>query len=527
VISTRQPETEIGRIRSILDLVPAGVIRQSATGEVLYANRLAAEIFSMQAVEIEGRTSADPIWQMVLEDGTPVAGEDHPSMCTLRTGEPIRNAVRGLFSQDDGRRLWLLISTEPMVDAQGDIIEVVVTFQDITERKRCAARAGQLQAQLLQSQKLEAVGRLAGGIAHDFNNLLTSITGNIDLVRESRRDDAALQGSLEEAAAAAHRAADLTGQLLAFSRKQQITPRPVDLGALLLGLEQMLRRLIGEAITIDIDTGGPGCCVRVDPGQIEQVLVNLAINARDAMPKGGRLSFRLGSDAAVTDPEQTGELLDPEDFVFLTVEDTGEGIPPELLEHLFEPFFTTKPRGQGTGLGLATAYGILRQHGGGISVASTPGEGTTFTIYLPRTSESPGEVRRAGGLGDLPGGDETILVVEDEDLVRRVIERILGRLGYRLLLAANGEGALVLSRDHLEPIDLLLTDVVMPGMNGVDLAATVQRERPGIAVLFSSGYSEEDISRSTPLGDAAVHLLPKPYTPRDLAGAVRMALDDA
>ena len=525
--STRRPETETGRIRSILDLVPVGVVRQAADGEIVYANRVAAEIFSMQTVEIEGRTSADPVWQMVLEDGTPVAGEDHPSMCTLRTGEPIRNAVRGLFSEDDDRRLWLLISTEPMIDEGGNVVEVVVTFQDITERKRCAARTEQLQAQLLQSQKMEAVGRLAGGVAHDFNNLLTSITGNISLVRDTHHDDAALQGSLEEAAAAATRAADLTRQLLAFSRKQQITQRPVDLGGLLQGLARMLRRLIGEDIAIEIETTGPSCCVNVDPGQIEQVIVNLAVNARDAMPEGGRLSFHLGADQQVLDPERTGEILDPERYIFLTVKDTGVGIPPEDLKRIFEPFFTTKPQGEGTGLGLSTAYGILRQHGGGIAVDSTPGVGTSFTIHLPRIEGRPDAAPRPGAFESFPGGDETILVVEDEELVRRVIERILGRLGYRLLLAADGEKALILSRNHLEPIDLLLTDIVMPGINGVELAAKIRAARPDIAVLYSSGYSEEDLSRTMDLDAGATYLLPKPYSPRDLAGAVRKALDDA
>ena len=525
--STRRPETETGRIRSILDLVPVGVLRLAPTGEILYANIAAARILSMPTEEIESRGAMESVWDVANEDGTAVDSHSPWILETLQSAEPVRNAVHSIFTDDPARKRWVLINMEPMLDSEGVVAEVVLTCQDITERKRTAAQTEQLQAQLLQSQKMEAVGRLAGGVAHDFNNLLTSITGNISLVRDTHHDDAALQGSLEEAAAAATRAADLTRQLLAFSRKQQITQRPVDLGGLLQGLARMLRRLIGEDIAIEIETTGPSCCVNVDPGQIEQVIVNLAVNARDAMPEGGRLSFRLGADQQVLDPERTGEILDPERYIFITVKDTGVGIPPEDLKRIFEPFFTTKPQGEGIGLGLSTAYGILRQHGGGIAVDSTPGVGTSFTIHLPRIEGRPDAAPRPGAFESFPGGDETILVVEDEELVRRVIERILGRLGYRLLLAADGEKALILSRNHLEPIDLLLTDIVMPGINGVELAAKIRAARPDIAVLYSSGYSEEDLSRTMDLDAGATYLLPKPYSPRDLAGAVRKALDDA
>ncbi len=525
--STRRPETETGRIRSILDLVPAGVIRQSSDGTINYANRVASEIFSMAEEDIEGRTHGDPVWQMILEDGTPVPGEEHPSMVTIRTGERSRNVVRGLFSGEPSQTLWLLISTEPMVDADGTVIEVVITFQDITERKRQATRTKQLQEQLLQSQKMEAVGRLAGGVAHDFNNLLTCITGNIALLQDGDSEETTDGESLAEAADAARRAADLTRQLLAFSRKQHIEPRRLDLAELMEELGRMLRRLIGEHIVLEIEPQGGPYCVMADPGQIEQVIVNLVVNARDAMPSGGRLLIQIGAEQSVEDPEDTGEFLDPDEYLALTAQDTGIGIQRENLDRVFEPFYTTKPQGEGTGLGLSTAYGIIKQHGGVVTVASEAGEGTTFTILLPRAKDCDAAASPRAEANALPHGDETILVVEDEDLVRRIIERILGRLGYRLLLASRGSQALELSRNHTEPIDLLLTDIVMPGMSGYELAEAIRQERQDISVLFSSGYSEEDIFRCSSLEEREVYFLSKPYSPKDLAGAVRKALDDS
>ena len=524
---TRRPETETGRIRSILDLVPVGVLRLAPTGEILYANLAAAQSLSMPTEEIEKRQATENTWGVAWEDGS--ADDITPAWIleTLQSGVPVRNAVHSIFTDDPEKTRWVLVNMEPMVDADGVVAEVVLTFQDITERKREAIRTEQLQEQLLQSQKIEAVGRLAGGVAHDFNNLLTCITGNISLLQNGDSEPTKAGESLAEAADAARRAADLTRQLLAFSRKQHIEPRRLDLAELVEGLGRMLQRLIGEHIVLEIEKQGGSCCVMADPGQLEQVIVNLVVNARDAMPSGGRLSIHVGAEEAIEDPEETGEFLDPDEYLVLTIQDTGVGIPRENLDRLFEPFYTTKPQGEGTGLGLSTAYGIIKQHGGKITVASEPGAGTSFTILLPRTTEDDTEELRTVKPDALPGGGETILVVEDEELVRRIIERILGRLGYRLLLASQGSQALELSRNHTEPIDLLLTDVVMPGMSGYELAEAIRKERQDIAVLFSSGYSEEDIFRYTSLEEREVHFLSKPYSPKDLAGAVRKALDDS
>jgi two-component system cell cycle sensor histidine kinase/response regulator CckA len=383
---------------------------------------------------------------------------------------------------------------------------------------------GRLQGQLQQASKMEAIGRLAGGVAHDFNNLLTSILGNVELALMDLEPQHPLAAMLAEVNRAAQSAASLTRQLLAFSRKQIIEPRVLDLNELIGGLRQMFVRLLGESISLETSLATDLGAVRVDPGQFEQVIINLVINARDAMPGGGRLVIETTDAGDAEEPGGQPECpVRGRGRVVLAVSDTGHGMPPEVMAHLFEPFFTTKSKDRGTGLGLATVYGVVKQAGGTIDVQSEVGRGTTFRVFLPRVAEA------ADRRGDrpvpdvLPRGHGTVLLVEDEDAVRALAVRILERLGYDLLVAGSGVEALAIATRHRRPVDLLLTDVVMPGMSGRELAAQLAGCHPETAVLYTSGYTEEVIAHHGVL-DPGLRFIPKPYTPQALANAVRSAL---
>ncbi|MBI4877930.1 MAG: response regulator [Acidobacteria bacterium] len=389
------------------------------------------------------------------------------------------------------------------------------TTQDITERKR-------LEDQLLQAQKLESVGRLAGGVAHDFNNLLTVINGYSELAISRLGPAHPLRNSLEQIRAAGERAAGLTRQLLAFSRRQVLQPRVLDLNDVIVNVEKLIRRLIGEDVELRLLLGRSPGSVRADPGQVEQVIMNLAVNSRDAMPEGGTLTLET---AGVRLPDESGKTPDlpPGSYVTLTVRDTGVGMDEQTRSHIFEPFFTTKEAGKGTGLGLATVYGIVRQSGGDVSVESAPGKGAAFTVYLPCTGEGA-EVLRAAGTAPPQTGRETVLLVEDEPGVRELVREMLSVLGYTTLEAACGEDALRLFLERGTGIQLLLTDVIMPGMSGRELARRVCAIRPGLKVLFMSGYPDGAIvQHGAP--DLGVHLIQKPISLAELGRQVRSALD--
>jgi PAS domain S-box-containing protein len=383
-----------------------------------------------------------------------------------------------------------------------DVQGIVLNSRDVTERKR-------LEAQLRQSQRLESVGQLAGGIAHDFNNFLSVIRGYARFLIEGMDDEEPLRSDAMEIEKAAERASRLTGQLLVFSRNEVVQRRVVDLAEVLGGITSILARTVGENVSFQTDVERPLRRVEADPTQIEQVLVNLVVNARDAMPSGGELRIELGNAAAA---------LDGADAVRLTVRDTGEGMSPHVVERAFEPFYSTKPKGEGTGLGLATVYGIVTQTGGTIEIQSAPGEGTTIEVLLPATEAAAPEQAPTDDAGpDAVRTGETILVVEDEDAVRRLTCRILSRGGYTVLEAADGPRALDTWDEHGGDIDLLLTDVVMPGMSGKELA-----ERLGIEPVFMSGYTDDVISRH---GMDGLRLVQKPFDAPTLLGAVRSALD--
>jgi CheY-like chemotaxis protein len=369
---------------------------------------------------------------------------------------------------------------------------------------------------------MEAVGRLAGGVAHDFNNLLTAITGSLTLAMRDVGPDARAHRWLKETDKAAWRAASLTHQLLAFSRQQLIAPRVVDLRTLVSGAGSMLARMIGEDVELETRFDEEPCLVEVDPGQLEQVLLNLAANARDAMPDGGTLAIAVSRAAQAATPAGRPRVEGP--VVLLTVSDTGHGMSDEVRARIFEPFFTTKAAGGGTGLGLAMAYGAVEQNGGFIEVVSTPGSGASFRIVLPMASGERIEAKAKET--EAPRGTEKVLLVEDEPAVRNVTRAQLESLGYRVIACANAAEALQVVEALSEPVDLLLTDVVMPGMNGRELAARIAERQPGLRVLFTSGYGEEVIARHGVL-ETGVLLLQKPFALSRLASLVREALAGA
>ena len=397
----------------------------------------------------------------------------------------------------------LSISSAVMHDNSPLAVATLLIFHDLTERK-------QLKEQLEHSQKLESIGRLAGGMAHDFNNLMTTILGYSDLLLEKPDIDTEYREHVLEIKKAVDRATGLTGQLLAFSRKQIYKPAVIDINLLVKNMEKLLRPLLNENIYLDYALDTAAGCIKADHGQIEQVIMNLAVNAKDAMPTGGRL--RMETRRSDT---QEG------DCVLLAVSDTGEGIEKETIGKIFDPFFTTKP--QGTGLGLATVYGIVKQSGGSISVDSMPGKGSRFTVLFPHAAEAPSAIAAPEPNTPLAPGRETVLVVEDEPALGQVIRRFLSRNGYRILLAAQGEEALELfeSCDH---VDLLLSDVVMPGMSGLELSEKLRRKNPHLKVLYISGYTDNSLVRAQ-IREGRVDFLPKPFSPDALCRKVREVLD--
>jgi two-component system, cell cycle sensor histidine kinase and response regulator CckA len=407
----------------------------------------------------------------------------------------------------------------PLRDGTGAVRGSVIMAADITDRKR-------LEEQFQQAQKMEAVGRLAGGVAHDFNNLLTVITGYCQMLLDRLEPSDLAYEDMQQVLRAADRATTLTKQLLAFSRKQIVQPKVIDLHALLREMDHILKRLVGEDIELHIEASAGLGKVRVDPGQLEQVIINLAVNSRDAMPKGGKLIIEM-RNVEIDEKFVARHLaVDPGPYVLLAVTDTGAGIPPEVQQHLFEPFFTTKEKGRGTGLGLSTSYGIVKQNRGEILVYSEVGIGTTFKIYLPRVNEPADVDRTQAPEAPVRRGTETILIVEDEEGVRRVLLEMLSQQGYRVLVASSGPEAIALCDKEQGTIDLLITDVIMPKMSGRELADNLRACRAGLKVLFVSGYTDSAIVHHGILEEGTV-FLQKPFTPEQIAGKVRHVLDEA
>ena len=413
----------------------------------------------------------------------------------------------------DGSVLQILENVIGRFDASGELTEIHGFVIDVTDRKR-------LEEQLRHSQKLQAVGQLAGGIAHDFNNLLTAMKLHGEFVLDDMEEANPHRADILQMQLAADRATILTRQLLAFSRKQLLNPKIISANAVIEGMAPMVRRLIGEDVTINIVLDPAAGCVMADPGQVEQVILNLAVNARDAMSRGG--TFTIATGIIVLDPARAGGADMPAgSYVSLTASDTGCGMSADVLAHIFEPYFTTKEQGKGTGLGLATVYGIVKQSGGHIWVSSVPGVGTSFEVLLPRVNELPADVVAAPSA---PRGTETILVVEDDLAVQALTRRLLERQGYTVIVANDGAEALECVAAATDEIALVLTDVVMPAMSGGELAASLAVSHPELAVMFVSGYTDDVIVRRGLL-DASATFLQKPFTATSLARAVRDALD--
>ena len=423
-----------------------------------------------------------------------------------------------VFVRKDGSEGVCETTVVGIRDVRGKLIARAGINRDITERK-------DLEQKLLQARKMEAVGRLAGGVAHDFNNLLTAILGYSELLLNQIHDPGPARTMIVEIEKAGKRAASLTGKLLAFSSKQILQPQVLDLKQVVSELEPLLRKLVGDDITLHIGFSGGLARVRADRDQIEQVLMNLVVNARDAMPGAGGITIETANpdESYSVSPDQAGQASQhPAGFVRLIVADTGTGMDEGTKSQIFEPFFTTKPLGKGTGLGLSTVYGIVKQSGGEIKVTSALGEGSTFEILLPAAGaeSTVGSVEVAASTSKQA---KTILVIEDEGAVRRLVTDILSQAGYEVLEASGGQEALALSREFVGEIDLVVSDVVMPTMNGPQVAEELARVRPGIRVMFMSGYTEDSVIPQGPL-DARAPFILKPFTPDEFAEKVREAL---
>jgi len=504
------------RLQLQIDRMPIGCIMWDPDFRVTSWNPAAEKIFGFTAEEMMGKhpyglivpkevqSHVDSIWQRLLG------------------GDSTAHSVNDNMTKD-GRTITCEWSNTPIKEADGTVLGVLSMVQDITERKRAEEEKVTLQEQLRQSQKMEAIGSLAGGVAHDFNNLLTIIKGNSQLSLMELKAGDPLRENIEQVEKAADRAAALTRQLLAFSRRQVLETKVLDLNTILRDLDKMLRRVIGEDIELVTLLAENLGTVKADPGQIEQVVMNLAVNARDAMLKGGKLTIETANVDLDEVYARSHVAVTPGRYVMLSVSDTGVGMPPEVKEHIFEPFFTTKEKGKGTGLGLSTVHGIVKQSGGNIWVYSEPGQGTAFKIYLPRVDELPEEAGEKVVQKELPGGGETILVVEDEEKVRQVTVQILTKNGYTVLEASHGDEARQICEQHGGPIHLIMTDVVLPGMNGRELAECLVSSRPGAKVLYMSGYTDNAIVHHGVL-DKGVNFIQKPFTIDGLTKKVRKVL---
>ena len=491
----------------IIDTISDAVIVMDVEGRVTDWNPAATRIFGYTKEEMLGQ----PLHRLSSADDV-MALQAQLADAFKREG---RWAGELPYVRKDGGQGVADVIVAVQHNEQGRAISIISVSRDVTERRR-------LEAQLQQSQKMEAVGRLAGGIAHDFNNMLTAVKAYTEFLLEDLETDDARRTDVQEIAKAADRAASLTRQLLAFSRKQVLQPRPLDLNEVVEGMEKMLRRLIGEDLHIETRLESDLRLVEADPSQIEQVIMNLAVNSRDAMPHGGVLTIETHNVSLERVDAAWG--IEPGSFSVLAITDTGTGMDAGTRAQIFEPFFTTKPLGKGTGLGLSTVYGIVKQSGGHISVYSEPGYGSTFKVYLPQLAQTEPAPVLGPAMSRLPRGDETILLVDDDEGVRAVSRRILQRAGYTVLSAPDGVEALRIIADAGSDVQLLVTDVVMPGLGGRELVMRVRETHPSLRVLFVSGYTEEGVRRHGVL-DSESTFLEKPFTAERLAQKVREVLD--
>ena len=504
----RQMEAERSRLATAVQQAADAIVITDTRGTILYVNPAFERITGYPQTEAVGQSPR------LLKSGVQDDAFYRQLWDTLGRGEVWSGRI--VNQRKKGTRFDADMSISPIRDATGTIRNYVAVQHDVTQQMA-------LEARLRQAQKMESIGQLAGGVAHDFNNILTVIQGHAGLLLTSKLDPDQLAESSREILHASERAAGLTRQLLLFGRAQATRPVDLDLNDVVRAMIKMLERLLGAVVTMHYELAPTALLLRADGGMVEQVLLNLAVNARDAMPGGGRLTISTGSH--IVDDEQARQ--NPEAtagrYVWLDVADTGQGINPDVLPRIFEPFFTTKEVGKGTGLGLATVHGIVKQHRGWISVHSQPGEGAAFRVWLPSIEASDSAAKEATTAAR-PGGTETVLLVEDEAPLRLLVSDVLRRCGYTVLVADTGVTALDLWRQSSSRIDLLFTDLVMPGgVSGLDLASRLRAEKPELKVLFTSGY--RPAGEQCPVGTEGEHFLQKPYLPEQLVQIVRSCLD--
>ena len=508
VTSRAKDEHAAAQLAAIIGSSTDAVISKSLDGVIQTWNSGAERLYGYAAEEVVGQPMMNLLPKSLIE-------EEHKLLESMRSGQHIDH-FETVRIHKEGRPIPVSISLSPIRNSEGELVGISHISRDISE-------AMQLKDRLQLSQRMEAVGRLAGGIAHDFNNLLTIITGYNALLQAALAEQPEERAMADEVMGAAEKAAELTKQLLAFSRGQAVRMRPVDLNDILRRMQAMLRRLIGEDIEIKMLLDDGLTRVQADPGQISQIIINLSANARDALPEGGRIVIQTSNWIVEDDLYHRQLGFAPGRYVRLTFTDNGRGMDPETCKHIFEPFFTTKEMGRGTGLGLSTVYGIVKQSGGQIAVYSEVGSGTTFSIYFP-CSEAESCEPALIATKKLKGS-ETILLVEDEPSLRKLAESILQANGYEVLVASSGQDAIA-KVEQRSGIQLMLTDIVMPGMDGQRLAQEIMRRQPSIRPIFMSGYSEHAVLESI-LNDSAAAFLQKPFTPAQLLEKIREVLDAA
>jgi len=511
ITDRKRVEIELRKLSEAVAQSASSIVITDADGNIEYVNPAFTTATGYSADEVWGKNPR------ILKSGQMDPAIYRELWLRIKAGENWQGELCN--RRKNGELFWETVAISPVKDARGLITHFIASKFDVTRRR-------DLEMQLIQSQKMEAVGRLAGGVAHDFNNMLNVITGYSELALRKIAPEAPERRHLEEILKAADRAAGLTRQLLAFSRKQVLRPLVLNLNAVASEVQKMLTRVIGEDIALVTELEPSLGNVLADRGQIEQVLMNLAVNARDAMPDGGTLTLRTSNKDVDEIESRRLPALKAGPYVLVTVTDTGTGIPEEIRTRVFEPFFTTKEAGKGTGLGLATVYGIVKQSDGFVYVDSEVGAGTTFTVYLPRVERKESRSVTARGQAVSAGGVETILVAEDDPTLREITRELLETSGYTVVTAAGGQEALSLASARLESVDLLVTDVVMSGMSGRDLATQMEGRFPRLRVLYVSGYTA-DVIGPKGLLEPGVSLLHKPFTAEALLGKVREILDRA
>ena len=504
------------RYRATFEQAAVGIAHVGIDGRFLRVNARFCEILGYSPPELLGRSYRE----FTHPDDLPQS--EHLLVAAAAGRSPPPNEKR--YIRKDGAEVWTHLTTTLAHDANGRPTYLITVIQDISPRNAAERALAASEAQLRQSQKMEAVGRLAGGVAHDFNNLLLVINVNCEIARRSLPEGSSAIAMLDEALNAAKRAAGLTRQLLTFTRQQVTHVRVLDVNEIVLEMASMSRRLIGEDVLLRTVLDPEAWTVRADPDQLTQVLMNLVVNARDAMPDGGVVTIATAN--ATAPPEGGPNGVSPGEYLRVTVTDTGCGMDQRTQGRLFEPFFTTKPAGKGTGLGLSTVYGIVKETGGSIAVQSEVGRGSTFDILLPRTVAPAVAMPAAGGETSVPRGAETVLLVDDEPMVRNVVSELLRRNGYTALVAASPAEAIALAAGRAGPIHVLLTDVVMPGMNGRVLASHVSESHRETAVVYMSGYTPSAILHHGVIDDATA-FLQKPFNEQALVRALRDALAKA